>query len=116
VDIVKYILYAAIGFIVYLNILASVSVFKSTSLSGLQKVGQLIFSWLIPILGAKFVLHILSDSEPEAVRWIPQRGHGWLIISGVYHESLHGREHNDFLEGESGAAGSGSSEGGGGSD
>ena len=116
VDILKYILYFVIGFIIYLNVLASVSVVKSISLSGIQKAGQFVFAWLVPIIGAKFVLHILSDSEPEVVRWIPQRGHGWLIVAGTYHGALHGRKDDSLLERESGTSDIGSTGNGGESD
>ena len=88
---IKYILYATAAFVIYLNILASISLLKAEMLTKFQKIGQGLFIWLVPILGSKFVLHLLSEDEPSSVNWIPQKGHGWLIIAGVYRESLHGR-------------------------
>lgn len=108
------ILWLFLAFIVYLNILASVSIARTLTLSGTQKAGQLAFSWLIPILGAKFVLHLLSESDPDSVRWIPQRGHGWLIIGGTYHDSLHGQLQNAAVEHDAGVNdGDGAGNGGG---
>jgi hypothetical protein len=48
---IEYFLYFLAAFIVYLNILASVSLVKSNDLSVFQKVSQFVFVWLIPIIG-----------------------------------------------------------------
>lgn len=86
---------ALITFVVYLNVLTTVSILKASSLSRTQKILQLLFSWLLPIVGAKFVLNILAEGEPEVVQWIPQRGHGWLIGAATLHEALRSRHDGD---------------------
>ena len=103
---IKYFLYFIAAFIVYLNILASVSLFKSTDLTAFQKISQFIFAWLIPIIGSKLVLNMLSEAEPESTEWVPRMAHGWLIIGNVYHDSLHGREDSPSTDLSSGNDGS----------
>lgn len=89
---IEYFLYCLGAFIFYLNILASVSLVKSVDLTAFQKISQFIFMWLIPIIGSKLVLNMLSEAEPESTEWVPRMAHGWLIIGNVYHDSLHSRE------------------------
>ena len=108
---ITYIIFGSIIlFIVYINVLSSISIIKASTLDKFQKTAQIFITWLIPIIGAKFVLHVLSESDPESIGWIPQPGHGWLIIGNTYHESLHGREqsgveNSDTFGGDSGASG-----------
>lgn len=101
----EYFLYFLIAFVVYLNLLSTVSLIKAKDLTGLQKLGQVLFSWLIPLFGAKFVLHMLSESEPKSTKWIPHIGHGWLIIANTYHDSSHGNDNASFSDFSSGDAG-----------
>ena len=105
---IEYFLYFIAAFIVYLNILASVSLVKSNDLSVFQKVSQFVFVWLIPIIGSKLVLNMLSEAEPESTEWDPRMAHGWLIIGNVYHDSLHGREDSSPTDISSGSDGGGS--------
>lgn len=102
---IEYFLYFLTAFVVYLNILASVSLLKSNDLSVFQKVSQLMFVWLIPIIGSKLVLNMLSEAEPESTEWVPRMAHGWLIIGSVYHDSLHGRDDSSPTDISSGSDG-----------
>ena len=100
----EYFLYFIAIFVVYLNVLAFIGLAKSRELSSFQKVSQSVFVWLVPIIGSKLVLNMLSEAEPESTKWIPQFGHGWLIIGNTYHDSLHGRgdsPSNDSSSGDS---------------
>ena len=87
-EIAKYVLCLLLVVVSTLNVLATVSIIKAASLTAAQKVGQTIFVWLVPFVGAKLVLHLLSESEPEAVKWIRSTGLGALIIAGTYHDTL----------------------------
>jgi hypothetical protein len=43
------------------------------TLEKVQKIAQLIFVWVIPIIGAGFVLHLVFDHSPDVIprSWIP---------------------------------------------
>jgi len=75
--------------------IATISLFKSNELDRFQKMAQLLIVWILPILGAKLILNLIAESDPDAVRWVPQKGHGWLIIAGTYHDKLHSSQNND---------------------
>jgi hypothetical protein len=61
------------GVIVYLDVMKTIAICRSESLTLLQKAGQTLFAWLVPIFGARFVLYLLSEHDFEAIpkRWIP---------------------------------------------
>ena len=101
----EYFLYFLMGLVLYLNFLSTVSLIKAKDLIAFQKLGQLLFSWLIPLFGAKLVLRMLSESEPESTKWIPHIGHGWLIIANSYHDSLEGNDNFSSSDVSSGDAG-----------
>ena len=57
---------------VFSNLLATVSIIKSELLTRFQIIGQIILVWVVPYLGARMVLNMLSESEISSVRWIPK--------------------------------------------
>ncbi len=58
---------------VLLNVVATASLVRTTQLTAIQKIIQSAVVWLIPLLGARLVLHLLDESDPDVVRhrWIP---------------------------------------------
>lgn len=61
------------SYTLYLNVLAMVVIRFSIRLTRLQRVGQSVVIWLVPILGAAFVLHLLFIDAPKVMpkAWIP---------------------------------------------
>ena len=59
--------------LLWLNFLATLAVKYDHTLEPVQRIGQLIFVWLIPFLGASVVLHIVYEHSPEAIprSWVP---------------------------------------------
>ena len=57
----------------WLAILATIAVRYDTTLNSFQRKAQTIFIWLIPFLGAAFVLHLVWQHYPDAIpkNWIP---------------------------------------------
>ena len=70
----------------YLGTAATVALTSSLSVPPARKFAQGLLTWFVPFLGAWLVLHILAESEPEALpkRLIGSRGLGWYIIAGAY--------------------------------
>lgn len=55
--------------VVYLNLRASFRLLREQELTGLQKSVQLLIVWLVPVFGALFVLHLLSEFEEASNGW-----------------------------------------------
>lgn len=58
---------------IYLNIVSTVALLKTDVLEKPQRIAQIIISWVIPIFGSLFVLHILVSTDTECLK--PK----WLI-------------------------------------
>lgn len=56
-----------ISVLLWLNILASISLRYDQTLDSFQKKAQAIFVWLIPFIGASFVLRMVYDHSPDAI-------------------------------------------------
>jgi hypothetical protein len=56
-----------------LNVVASICLVRTEQLTRFQKIAQGVVVWLVPIVGALVVLHLLVESDPNMVRhrWIP---------------------------------------------
>ena len=56
-----------------LDVVATACLVRTEQLSRFQKVAQAVIVWLVPIVGALVVLHLLVESDPDLVRqrWIP---------------------------------------------
>lgn len=56
-----------------LNVLATVAIRYDKSLEPFQVKAQTVFIWLVPFLGAGFVLHLVWQQYPDAIpkAWIP---------------------------------------------
>lgn len=59
--------------LLWLNFLAMLSIKYDATLEKVQKIGQSIFVWLIPYIGASLVLKFVYEHSPEAIprSWIP---------------------------------------------
>jgi hypothetical protein len=73
---VTYVLVAVSGFVglsvMLLNLLATVSLIRTSSLTGFQKIAQGVIVWMLPFLGAFLVLHLIGQSDQAAIpQWIP---------------------------------------------
>jgi hypothetical protein len=94
---------------IYLNIVASISVYKSKTLEPFQKYAQSLIIWLVPLLGSWFVINMLSEQEVESIpkKWISPQFRGWFNIPGTNHERLHGKENESMNDGGSYSGGDG---------
>ena len=84
---------------IYLSVLASLSVYCDKTLTSFQRYAQWATVWLIPLLGASFVLHLVYDHSPEAIpeNWIP-----WPFKGLIYGKRIKRNENrNDSEAGES---------------
>jgi hypothetical protein len=75
-DSVTYALIAVGGFValivVVLNLMATVSLIRTSSLTRIQKIAQAIIVWMVPFVGALLVLHLIGQSDRAAIpEWIP---------------------------------------------
>jgi hypothetical protein len=66
------------GFVVLiiavLNLMATVSLIRTSGLTRFQKVAQGVIVWMLPFLGAFLVLHLIGQSDRAAIpEWIPDR-------------------------------------------
>ncbi|HJQ97667.1 MAG TPA: hypothetical protein VJ826_05085 [Candidatus Polarisedimenticolaceae bacterium] len=50
-----------------INVVATVALYRTLQLSRRRKAAQGAFAWCIPFVGASLVLHLLADSDPDAV-------------------------------------------------
>jgi len=97
--------------LLWLNFLASLAVKYDHTLEKVQVIGQLIFVWLIPFLGAAFVLKLVFEHSPEAIprSWIPwpfkklifnppiknRGGEGGIEVDPVGTRNVSNRDHGD---------------------
>jgi carbon starvation protein CstA len=59
-------------FVIAANLLATVALVRTTSLTRFQKVAQGVIVWVLPLLGAFLVLHLIGQSDRVAIEeWIP---------------------------------------------
>ena len=55
-----------------LNLMATVSLVRTSALTRFQKIAQAIIVWLLPFIGAWLVLHLIGQSDRAAIpEWIP---------------------------------------------
>ena len=63
---------AALSLLV-MNTIATVCISRTRQLTLGQKIGQLVFVWCLPFVGAMLATHLLAESDPTTVyrRWFP---------------------------------------------
>ena len=64
---------ALVAFVVVAaNLMATVALIRTAELTQFQKVAQGIIVWVLPFVGAFLVLHLIGQSDREAIpEWIP---------------------------------------------
>ncbi|MCG7940578.1 MAG: hypothetical protein N0C88_17255 [Candidatus Thiodiazotropha lotti] len=74
---VEVISYIFVAFVIYLNVVATIHLVRSDMYSSGQKVAQLALIWLIPIIGAAFVVMLLMEEACAEKRNL--RGNSFII-------------------------------------
>jgi hypothetical protein len=58
--------------VLLLNLMATVSLIRTSALTRFQKIAQAIIVWLLPFIGAWLVLHLIGQSDRAVIpEWIP---------------------------------------------
>jgi len=78
--------------LLWLNFIAMLSIKYDPTLSKFQKNAQLIFIWIIPLIGASFIIHLVYEHSPEAIpkSWIP-----WPFKKMIYGKSIKSNRNRD---------------------
>ncbi len=66
-EITHWVLSAIVLILLYMNLLASVAIWKEDDLNRFQKGAQLGLVWLLPIFGAPTVLYFIFHQSPEVI-------------------------------------------------
>jgi len=71
-DAVVIFLWVFFAYTIYFNILALIVIYYDKSLTRYQKIAQTLIIWLVPVVGAAFVLHLLFKASPKTIprSWI----------------------------------------------
>ena len=71
--------------VVYLSLMATVGVLRTDALTIGQKAAQAAIAWLIPIIGARLVVHLLSEQDIEAIprRWAPNDTVNYYVLTAL---------------------------------
>ena len=124
----SYFLFVGVGIlgliIVVSNLMATVSLIRTSQLTRFQKIAQGVIVWCVPIFGAWIVLHLIGQSDREVIpRWMPNAINeyvfqllgieGKMVTSAVEHELE--QAVGDLFTGHSDHSGGGESGGGHGS-
>ena len=72
----RYLLFAGAGIlaliIVVSDLMATVSLIRTSQLTRFQKIAQGVIVWCVPFIGAWLVLHLIGQSDREVIpRWMP---------------------------------------------
>lgn len=72
----RYLLFAGTGMlalvIVLPDLMATVSLIRTSQLTRFQKIAQGVIVWCVPFIGAWLVLHLIGQSDREVIpRWMP---------------------------------------------
>lgn len=103
-----------LGLVVLLSLVATAFIARSEFATPRQKIIQLIFTWVVPLVGSIIVIAILKVTRPERERRFDSGslGHSWLPGIGPESENAHGH-HGGPGEGSDGAGHGGDAGGGG---
>lgn len=73
------------AFILYLNIAATVWLFKTKKLRPIRKWTQGMIVWLLPYIGARFVLSLLRETDPASLprSMLGYRAFAWLEMANT---------------------------------
>ena len=109
-----------LALVVLLNVVATVLIVRSDFETQLQKVLQLIFVWLIPLVGSTIVIAVLKGARSDRKPRVDSVASGDVWMPGMGPESEGGRGHHgghgegSGYSGHGGDAGHGGDGGGGG--
>jgi hypothetical protein len=123
---VTYFLFAGAGIlalvIIASNLMATVSLIRTSQLTRFQKIAQGVIVWCVPFIGAWLVLHLIGQSDRDVIpRWIPNDSINEYVFQLLGIEgkiATHAVEHEleqtvgDFFTGHSDHSGGGESGGG----
>jgi hypothetical protein len=81
-----------LGSVVLLNLVATAFIVRSEFGTQLQKAVQLIFAWVVPLVGSIIVIAVLKVTRPERERRLDSGslGNSWLPGIGPESETAHG--------------------------
>jgi hypothetical protein len=81
-----------LGSVVLLNLVATAFIVRSEFGTPLQKAVQLIFAWVVPLVGSIIVIAVLKVTRPERERRLDSGslGNSWLPGIGPESETAHG--------------------------
>jgi len=81
---------------VWLVALGSFAVIYDSTLDTLQKTSQIIICWVIPIIGATFILHLIWQHYPDVIprSWVP-----WPFKGMVFGKPSKPNQNRDENEG-----------------
>lgn len=98
------------AFILYLNLAATVWLFKTENLNRFQKLSQSVIVWLLPYIGARFVLSLLRETDPAALprSLLDYRAFGWLETANTRIDAWAGDHSQPTHHHENSGHGSGS--------
>lgn len=81
--------------LLWINFLAMLSIKYDSTLGRFQKVGQSLFVWLIPYVGASLVLKFVFEHSPEAIpkSWVP-----WPLKKMIFGKEINPNKNRDEVE------------------
>ena len=94
-----------LALVVLLNLVATVLIVRSDFETPLQKVLQLIFVWLIPLVGSTIVIAVLKAGRSDRKPRFDSGASGDVWMPGMGPESEGGRGHHGEGSGYSGHGG-----------
>lgn len=73
------------AFVAYLSLMATVGLIRTRTLTVGQKIIQGAIAWLLPIIGARLVVHFLSEQDIAAIpeRWAPNDTVNHFLLSAL---------------------------------
>jgi hypothetical protein len=77
--------------VTFINTMTSIAVMKATDQTSLQRTGQLLATWLVPVVGAMLVLHLIAEFDRPAIpdRWLPNQTINGLLLAALQIPARH---------------------------
>jgi len=72
-------------FVAYLSLMATIGLLRTKTLTVGQKLIQGAIAWFLPIIGARLVVHFLSEQDIEAIpqRWAPNDTVNFYLLTAL---------------------------------
>ena len=89
--------------VIWLNLLATIAVKYDYTLAPFQKNAQILFVWVLPVIGASFILRLVFEHSPNAIpkSWIPWPFKSLVYSKAVNHGSSRDENERDVYTGQS---------------